>query len=405
LQLLNKSFSLVVADSSLQIPGMNSKLLLITLLCLCISAGAQQPYSASFVAKLGTDTVIVETYNMLHDHLYGKAFLRYPEDQVGVFDFHFYPDGSIRHYTMSFMHPDSGFVTSSGTQGVFCQNDSCTWFAAWRGGEREYTNTHAAKGLSFIGGWTPTLSLIEWNCMRLMRSGVSTLLITMLNDYIGVRQVAITKAARDTLLFGGPFLEYTKITASPEGRIMTYDGTGTPWNYIVTKHAPMDVDEVAKRMSKTPKIGVPSPEVKVDFPFGTDTVRLSYGRPYKRGRKIFGGIVPIDSIWRTGAGDPTRIDLPFDIQFSKTIIPKGRYSIYTIPHVGEWTLIFNTDLQQWPTDPNRLKDFAHIPIKLRKPAKQTEQFTIEIEPLKDGGLLTLTWDETEAFAPFKIVRK
>ena len=201
-----------------------------------MSAIAQQPYSASFVAKLGTDTVIVETYNMLHDHLYGKAFLRYPEDRVGVFDFHFYPDGSIRHYSISFMNPDSSFVTSSGTQGISCQNDSCTWFAALRGGEGEYTNKHAAKGLSFIGGWTPTLSLIEWNCMRLIKSGLQTLPITMLNDYIGVRHVAITKAVKDTLLFGGPFLEYTKITANPQGRIMTYDGTGTPWNYIVTKH-------------------------------------------------------------------------------------------------------------------------------------------------------------------------
>ena len=103
---------------------------LIPLVACSIKLFAQHSVSASFVAKLGTDTVIVETYNMMPNHLFGKAFLRYPKDQVGVFDFHFYPDGSIKHYSMSFMSPDSNYITSGGTQGVYCENDTCTWFAS-----------------------------------------------------------------------------------------------------------------------------------------------------------------------------------------------------------------------------------------------------------------------------------
>jgi hypothetical protein len=227
----------------------------------------------------------------------------------------------------------------------------------------------------------------------------------MLNDYIGIRQVAVTKGNGDSLVFGGDFLEYTKLKVTPEGRITAYDGTATPWNYIVTKHQPLKIDEFAARLSKKPKIGIPSPEVKVDFAIEHDTIRLSYGRPSKRGRKIFGGIVPYDSVWRTGAGDPTRITLPFDLQFGKTMVPKGEYSLYTIPRADGWTLIFNTDLRQWPTEPNRAKDFALIPMQVRKPARQTEQFTITIEPLKEGAVIRLVWDETEAYAPFRIARR
>lgn len=366
---------------------------------------AQQAYTASFVAKLGNDTVIVETYNMFHNHLYGRAFLRYPVDQIGVFDFHFYPDGSIRHYTMSYMKPDSGFITSSGSQGVFCENKSCTWYAVYPGSEKEYENKYAVEHIDFIGGWTPTLSLIEWNCMRLIRSGQQTLPMTLINDYIGTRQVAVMKGNKDTLIFGGPFLEYTKITSTPEGRILTYDGTPTPWSYIVTRHAPIDVDEAAKRLSKTPKIGIPSPKIKAKFPVGQDTIKLTYGSPAKRGRKIFGGVVPFDSVWRTGANDPTRIILPFDVRFDKTIIPKGEYSLYTIPNRGEWTLIFNTDLKEWPTDPNRSKDFAQVNMKVKTTGAPNERFIINIEPQKDGGIITLTWDETTAYAPFQIIRK
>lgn len=375
------------------------------LLCGTIKLSGQQSYTASFVAKLGTDTVIVETYNMLPNHLYGKAFLRYPEDQVGIFDFHFYPDGSIKHYSMSLMRPDSSYVTSAGTQGVYCENDTCTWFASWPGQSTEYVNKRAAKQMDFIGGWTPTLSLIEWNCMRLIRSGKQSLPLTMINDYIGTRHVAISKGTNDTMIFGGDFLEYTKIKVTPDGQITAYDGTGTPWNYIATKHAPIDVDATAKRMSKKPKIGIPSPEVKVDFLIANDTIRLSYGRPSKRGRKIFGGIVPFDSVWRTGAGDPTTLTLPYNIYFGKTLVPKGIYSMYTIPRTSGWTLIFNTDLKQWPTEPDRSKDFALIPLQVKKPAKQTEQFTITIEPSNEGGLLKFIWDETEAYASFRIDKK
>ncbi|MBC7888709.1 MAG: DUF2911 domain-containing protein [Ferruginibacter sp.] len=365
----------------------------------------QQPVTASFVATLGTDTVIVETYNLLPNHLYGKAFLRYPRDQVGVFDFHFYPDGSIKHYTMSYMNPDSSYKTTGFIEGVYCENDTCTWFASSQNWQTEYINKRSAKNMDFIGGWTPTLSLIEWNCMRLMKSGKQSMPITMINNYVGIRNVAVSKGNGDTLVFGGDFLEYAKIKATPEGRIVTYDGTATPWNYIVTKLAPINVDELAKRMSKKTKIGIPSPKAVLSFAIAKDTIRLSYGRPFKRGRKIFGGIVPYDSVWRTGANDLTKLNLPYDVQFGEIKIPKGEYGLYTIPRVDGWTLIFNTDFKQWPTEPNRSKDFAMIPLQVRNATQSADQFTITIDPAKNGGIIKFTWDETEAYAPFRVIRK
>ena len=384
---------------------MKIKIQLILLLFGSMKLYGQQPFTGSFIATLGVDTVIVETYNMLADHLYGKAFLRYPQDQVAVFDFHFYPDGSIQHYSISYMKPDSSYISAGFTGGIICGNDTCTYFSSQRGSRNEYINKRPAKHMDFIGGWTPTLSLIEWNCMRLIRSGKESIPLTMINDYIGIREVAITKGRNDTLIFGGDFLEYAKIKATPEGRIMAYDGTATPWNYLVTKVAPADVDEMAKRMSKKPKIGIPSPKANIDFAVAGDTIHLSYGRPFKRGRKIFGGVVPYDSVWRTGANDLTKISLPYDLQFDKTIIPKGDYGLYTIPSEKGWTLIFNTDFEKWPTEPNRSKDFALVPLQLRKPAQIADQFTIMIDPNKDGGVIKFTWDETEAYAYFKVLKK
>jgi hypothetical protein len=380
-------------------------ILWVTLL-LSTTSNAQRVYTGSFIAKLGNDTVVVETYNMINNHLFGKTFNRYPEDQIGVFDFRFNADGSIQHYTMSWMKPDSPYVTSDGTTGAYFENDSCIWFGTWNGLEGEYVNKHAAKRVDFIvGAWCPIISLIEWNCIRLLRSGSQSMPLTLLNNYIGVRQVAMQRGNGDTLIFGGPFLEYTKIITSDSGRIVSYDGTGTPWNYIVTSHQPLDVEEMARRMSKKQKIGNPSPEVNVDFPFGNDTVRLSYGRPSKRGRKIFGGIVPYDSLWRTGAGRPTTLTLPYDIKFGKTLVRKGQYSLYTIPGTDDWTLIFNTDTERWPTDPDRSKDIASIHMKARTVSTRREVFTIEIQQMKDEGSIRFMWDEVEAVANYKVVRK
>ena len=80
----------------------------------------------------------------------------------------------------------------------------------------------------------------------------------MINHNIGVYDIGVRFSAKDTIIFGGPFLEYTKIKVNDEGRILHVNGIGTPWNYLVTKHAPIDIDQIAKRMAKTKGIGIPS---------------------------------------------------------------------------------------------------------------------------------------------------
>jgi len=377
-----------------------------------LNAVGQAPYSATFVATLGTDTVMVETYNMVNNHLYGKAFIRVPEDYVGEFDIHFYPDGSIRTFRIAALDPVNSSVPFPGKsrmlsyyQNMLCQNDTCYWFASHIGANGEYLNKHPASSMHFIGGWTPILSLFEWNALRLRNAGSEMLPLRMMNDYIGVYDIAIRAAGKDSLVFGGPFLEYTKIKTDADGRITTIDGTGTPWNYKVTKHPPMDIYDLARRMQKTPGIGVPSPEVIEHYKVANTAFEVAYGKPFKRGRKIFGGIVPYDSVWRTGAGHPTVLSLGEDIKIGKTIIPKGKYSLYTIPRQDKWTLIFNTDLKKWPTDPNREKDLAEVELKVNRLPKAVEQFKIDITEDRKGGILKLIWDDVEAYTPFEVVKK
>ena len=173
----------------------------------------------------------------------------------------------------------------------------------------------------------------------------------------------------------------------------------------MNRHDPIDIDQMAKRMSKTKGIGIPSPNETVQSVIHGSKIKVRYDRPFRRGRKIFGGVVPYDSVWRTGAGGPTQITLDNNIKVGKTIIPKGAYSLYSIPKPNEWLLIFNLDLETWPTDPDRSEDFAKVSIPVKRTEIIRDQFTIEVQETKKGGELTFYWDDVSAILEFEIIKK
>lgn len=381
------------------------------LFSICLGQ-TNQPYTGSFIGRMGVDTVLVETYTMINNHLYGKAFIRVPEDYIGEFSIHFYPDGSIREFNIAAMDPFNSSVPFKAASGAFeyrlnmnCINDTCTFYNSKKNIPTEAIFKHAASKMDFVGGWVPLISLMEWTCMRLVKSQKTYMPLKMINHNIGVYNIGVRLLMKDTVIFGGPFLEYTKIKIDAEGRILNTDGIGTPWNYYVTRHEPIDIDRIAKRMAKTKGIGIPSPDETIQSVIHGSKIQVHYGRPFRRGRKIFGGVVPYDSVWRTGAGGPTQLTLDNSIKVGKTIIPKGEYSLYSIPKPNEWLLIFNSDLKTWPTDPNRSKDFAKVFIPVRKTENIKEQFTIEVQETKKGGELRFYWDDVSAFLEFEIMKK
>jgi hypothetical protein len=377
-----------------------------------ISSIAQKPHTGSFIARMGTDTVLVETYSMVNNHLFGKSFIRIPEDYIGEFSIHFNPNGSIREFNMHAMDPLNSSVPFKSTSGAFwytlnmiCKNDTCVFYVDDPNEKGEGIFRHAATSMDFVGGWVPLISLMEWNCMRLKNSGKDFLPLRMINHIIGVYPIGVKAVAPDTVLFGGPFIEYTRIAIDNEGRIKSTTGLNTPWSYMVSSHAPLNVDEMAKRMALTKGIGLPSGWDELERSIQGTKVKIEYGRPYKRGRKIFGGVVPYDSVWRTGAGSPTLLSLEKDIRVGNKLIPKGKYSIYTIPGPGDWKLIFNTDTERWPTDPTRSKDYAIVIIPSKRNQPIVDNFTIDIVETPKGGVIYFKWDDTVAMAEFELPGK
>lgn len=369
------------------------------------------PYTASFVGRMGTDTVLIETYTINNNHLYGRAFTRVPEDYIADFTIHFYTDGSMREFNINAMNPINSSVPFEAKSRAFeyrlnmnCQNDTCTYYNSDPNFASERIVKHPAKHMDFVGGWVPLISLMEWNCMRLAKSKQQAISLNMINHNIGVYPISLHYKDTGKMIFGGPFLEYTTISVDPHGRISDVNGIGTPWNYIVTKHSPIDIDEIAQRMTQTPGIGIPSPTESSTFEIKGSKISLTYGRPHKRGRVIFGGVVPYDSLWRTGANGPTTIKFERNVKFGKQLVPQGEYSIYTIPKRDEWLLIFSKDQERWPTDPDRSKEFVQFKIPVQLSNEAVQQFTILIQQTKKGGQLQFLWDNVIATTDFEVLK-
>jgi hypothetical protein len=132
-------------------------------------------------------------------------------------------------------------------------------------------------------------------------------------------------------------------------------------------------------------------------------IYIDYGRPSRRGRRIMGGLVPYGRVWRTGANAATTLVTDLDLELGGTRIPRGTYTLYSIPSPIGWTLIVNRQTGQWGTQYQPTRDLARIPMPVSALPEAVEQFTIALERARGGGTLALSWENTRASLPFRVV--
>ncbi len=119
---------------------------------------------------------------------------------------------------------------------------------------------------------------------------------------------------------------------------------------------------------------------------------IDYGRPSKRGRLIFGGIVPLDSVWRVGANAATQFRTDKALRIGGTPVPAGLYSLWVIPSATGPQLVINGQAGQWGTQYDAAKDFARVPMSQSTLSAPVERMTVAIETTSSGAALVVTWD-------------
>lgn len=138
----------------------------------------------------------------------------------------------------------------------------------------------------------------------------------------------------------------------------------------------------------------PSPPATATGTVNGATITIDYSSPGVKGRKIWGGLVPYDQVWRAGANEATLFTTSKDIQVEGKKLPAGKYSLYAIPGEKEWVIIFNSKTGQWgvkedeSTTEEPANDVLRVTVKPEKSSAFNERMKFVIE----GNGFALEWE-------------
>ena len=135
-----------------------------------------------------------------------------------------------------------------------------------------------------------------------------------------------------------------------------------------------------------------SPKGIITQTIGNTIVEIEYERPSVRKRKVFGGIVPWNKVWRTGAGHCTKISFNKNVIVGGQNIEAGKYSLFTIPNENEWIIIINKDTTLYGSyDYDFKKDVARFVTIPRTSNRFYETLNFDIEIIPNNGEIYISW--------------
>jgi len=149
-----------------------------------------------------------------------------------------------------------------------------------------------------------------------------------------------------------------------------------------------------------------SPHESVTETVGGAQITVTYGRPYMRGRAIFGALVPYGRVWCPGADEATVLQSDRDLTFGALTVPAGPHTIWMLPTEEAWTLIISKQPSGFHTRYPASSDLGRIELAKRTLPSPIEQltFVIRSSPSGSGGTLAMRWATTEVSAPFTVVQ-
>jgi hypothetical protein len=218
----------------------------------------------------------------------------------------------------------------------------------------------------------------------------------------------LSRRGQDTVVYNstmfGGWLEVARVDAT--GRLLGVNSSATTVRTMATRVDNLDFDAIAKSWQAIEAArgaaGQMSPPDTVRSTIGAANIEIAYSRPLKRGRVIFGNVVPWNQVWRTGANAATQLTTTKDLMFGSTALPAGKYTLWTLPTPTGAKLIINSQTGQWGTDYDVKRDFARLDLTRTSLPQPVDQFTIAVVPQGSAGLLRMSWDTTQYSIPFTI---
>lgn len=142
----------------------------------------------------------------------------------------------------------------------------------------------------------------------------------------------------------------------------------------------------------------PSPPKTAEAQLASGKVTIDYSSPAVKERVIWGELVPYGKMWRTGANEATTLMLEKDMKVGGKLIPAGKYALFTIPGKDEWTIVINSEWDQWGAyNYDESKDVHRFKVKPKMLEENQERLKFDI---REDGTVILKWEKISV--PFEI---
>jgi hypothetical protein len=380
--------------------------LLACLLIPCSLAAQNTPPTGAFIVRLGTDTTAVERFTRSGNTYQIEQALRSPRTSFRHTHLELAPSGEIATVHLMFHSIDQPSGPLLGSTQLTYGGDSAT--VEQKRGDSTSTRRVPAR-VGAIPSLPQSFLAYELAAMRMRSTKADSMSVMLVSPGGDPTPVVATRLGTDSMTFRLPFLTY-RAHVDASGRIRRlYQPRGTSVERVLD----VDVNQVAKAWAALDAggkaMGPLSPRDSVKARVADAAISIRYARPGKRGRVVFGDIVPWDTVWRTGANDATVFTTDRDLDIGGRLIPAGSYTLFTIPSRNGGTLILNRETMRdgeplAGTDYDATQDFARIAMTAKTLATPVERLTIEIVPRQGENLLRVAWDTREMTVPIRLRR-
>lgn len=396
--------------------GLRANLPLAVAAAIVLACGGPEVTTEIYIERLGVDTFAIESFSLGEDgRLEGTVVARSPETRVLRYGATL-SDGRVATYEAEWLSPaeDPAEVLEARPELsvlIGFEGDSAVVRADQDGAVREH-KVWAPSGVIPIPGRIPP-PVLAWAPVSAWQLAVEHVLSSSESPrflYLGVDPPRaglrpVTRWGDDSV--GIRVIdEFTVARLDAGGRIRAVSGRGTTVQVEIERvPEPLDLEslavEYAARDARGEGLGHPSPHARVTGSIGDARIEVTYGRPSKRGRIIWGGLIPYGQVWRTGANQATHLRTDRDLTLGSVHLPAGTYTLWSLIEPSEAWLIVSRLTGVWGTQYDPEQDLSHVPMKREALGEPAERFTIDLHAIEGppdrdtpDGELRLAWDRT-----------
>lgn len=364
-----------------------------------LSCTSPEPPATSLVTTLGKDTMVIEQFRMSPGKVTAEVMMRTPRTTYSEQTLTLNPDGSFREFSSATFPPDMEKGEALEKQTLKVVGDSIRSYF-----ERDTLIRSAT--FAYDPALLPWADMVHWPYEVATRRMVNENRQSVDQPMLSGREPAIFEIRSmgpDSVSIKHPYRGTMYARLTPDGGLEYFDATGTTRKLVVQRGRSLDVKALARKYADRP-IGSLSGEGITEATVHEANIQITFGQPARRGRQLFGGIVPWGEVWRTGANRATHLKTDKDLKFEGLDVPAGEYTLFTTPKPDGGTLIINKQTGQNGNNYDASMDLGRVPMRRVQSGENVELFTIDVIEREDVGLLQVKWGSTIFETPFEVLQ-